>query len=59
MPPTASNDARIGLSIAAGVLVLAILFAWRQWAEIRDRDDEGAGETPRHRHQGGVRRAGR
>lgn len=38
--PAASTAARVGLPIAAGVLALAAVFAWRQWVERRTRQDD-------------------
>ncbi len=36
----AASGVREGLAIASGVLALAIILAWRQWVERRDRDPE-------------------
>lgn len=38
--PVPNSGAREGLAIAAGVLALSALLAWRQWRERQSRDDE-------------------
>lgn len=55
--PAVSSGAREGIVIASGVLVLTAVFAWRQWAERRSRDEDLSADDLRYFSRRDVRRA--
>ena len=52
----ADPGAREGIAIAAGVLALSAIFAWRQWAERRARDEAMSEEDASYFHLRSSRR---
>ena len=54
--PAGSLEATLGLTIAGAVIALALLFAWRQWAEMRGRDRESLSAEDRDYFAGKDRR---
>jgi len=55
--PAASSGMTEGLTITSGVLVLAIVFAWRQWVERRDRVPDLSDDDQRYFSSRDVRRS--
>ena len=56
MPATFSGS-KEGLAIAAGVLALTMIFAWKQWGEWRDREADLSHDDTRYYRHKNIRRA--